>query len=144
MQIQLAVYCSSCFATRSSKCTKSPRDKIAWWAYRPTSFKDILESLFKNTHLRGLWLYGLVSSVCFDSNKLLCDISSIQSISNSNHTLEYITFEDRLSTLSKQCLEINKNEYKAKVIGNKIRKFYFVGEHVILHSPTCLFLSCRK
>jgi hypothetical protein len=33
-----------------------------------------------------------------------------------------------LQHLQKQCLERNKKEDKAKVIGNKILRFYFVGE----------------
>jgi hypothetical protein len=75
---------------------------------------------------------------CFDCEKLLCDASSIEGITNSNHTLEDISIfgegrsgiptRDPLPTLAEQCLVLNKEVDKAKLIRNKILRFYFVGE----------------
>jgi hypothetical protein len=53
--------------------------------------RDITTSLTENTHLKKLRLSGLRDEYkpSFDSNKLLCDFSSINSIlSGSNHTIE--------------------------------------------------------
>jgi hypothetical protein len=103
--------------------------------------REISESLQGNTHLKELRLYGPDETNHFESNKhfdrLLCDVSSIESISNSNNTLaKLLVYEHApseyikrcLSTLAKQCLEINKNEDKATVVHDKIRQFYFTGE----------------
>jgi hypothetical protein len=69
------------------------------------------------------------SKHCCDSDKLLCDVSSIQSISNSNHTLESIDISGHeLSSLSEQCLKLKNNGNKATVIRSKILLYYFVGE----------------
>ena len=85
--------------------------------------RDISTSLVENIFLRTLGIDGTRNFrhlIVFDSDKLLCDISSIESISNSNHTLECIdVFRNTLSTLTEQCLELNKNIDKAKVIRNK-------------------------
>jgi hypothetical protein len=61
----------------------------------------------------------------FETSKILCDVSSIQSISNSNHTLHGLSVDYELSTLTQQCLE------KTKVARDKIFRFYFVGEFAI-------------
>jgi hypothetical protein len=94
----------------------------------------ISESLAGNTHLKKLQ----TSTPRFDTDKLLCDVSSIESILNSNHTPECIRFPrhrhfnipgHELSTLAKQCLLLNsENEDKAKVIRKKIMRHYFVRE----------------
>jgi hypothetical protein len=60
-------------------------------------------------------------------DRLLCDVVSIETIENSNHTLENISVSGHvLSPFAKQCLELNKNENKAQVV-HKIRQFYFTG-----------------
>jgi hypothetical protein len=81
-----------------------------------------------------LRIMGKRASHCFDFDKLLCNSSSIESISNSNHTLECINIvrvglsSVLLPTLTKQCLEFNKNPDKTKVIRDKILWFYYVGQ----------------
>jgi hypothetical protein len=65
----------------------------------------------------------------FDSNKLLCDVSSVNSIINSNHALLQLEVSGHTpSTLAEQCLDLNHNMDKNKVIRDKILQFYFVGE----------------
>jgi hypothetical protein len=101
--------------------------------------RDILSSLVRNTNLKELSIIAddyLLETDCLDSSKLLCDVSSFESISNSNHTLERISLarvwstnrHQTLPTLAEQCLVLNENENKTKVIHNKILQFYFVGE----------------
>jgi hypothetical protein len=95
---------------------------------REQAVRDIAASLVKNTHLKELSLYGLGTSDWFDRNKLICDVSSIETIVNSNHTLEGFSNVDELSTLAEQCLVLNRNPDKTEVIREKIRRFYFVGD----------------
>jgi hypothetical protein len=67
-------------------------------------------------------------------DNLLCDSSSLESICNSNHTLEQIGFVRQILSLrpfsprSLECLELNENENKNKVIQNKVIQYYFVGD----------------
>jgi hypothetical protein len=69
----------------------------------------------------------------FDRDKLLCDVTSIKSLTNSNHTIKDISLVDNTSgrltpsTLTHKYLLLNQNEGKAKVLRNKILWFYFVG-----------------
>lgn len=90
--------------------------------------RDILESLVENTNLKRLELYGLDRTDHFDSDNLLCDASTIESIINSNHTLETLDIGRYLSFTTYQCLRLNKIDDKDKVIRDKIRQLYFVGE----------------
>lgn len=91
--------------------------------------RDITRSLVGNNHLQDLNIIWMYASYCTDIDKLLCDPSSIQSITNSNHTLKCIQIDRlALSTLADQCLELNMNENKAKVVRDKIFQFYFAGE----------------
>jgi hypothetical protein len=91
------------------------------------AWRDILASLVGNSHLQELCLDNFeVSENRFD--KLLCDISSIESIANSNHTLEKIMQFGGPSRFARQCLGLNKNTNKAEVIRNKIFGFYFVED----------------
>jgi hypothetical protein len=72
-------------------------------------------------------------------DNVLCDVSTIQSIYSSNHTLEDIKlhYSDRrsnrtvvdavLSQLTQGCLDLNKNANKREAIRNKIFQYYFVG-----------------
>lgn len=69
-----------------------------------------------------------------DLEKLLCNSSSLESISNSNHTLECVTLVREglspylLGKRAEKYLEFNRNPDKTKVIHDKIRWFYFVGQ----------------
>jgi hypothetical protein len=92
------------------------------------AWRDILASLNGNSHLQELWMYNFEDAEDrFD--KLLCDISSIESISNSNHTLENIMTSDiNPSLFTMRCLSLNKNTNKVKVIRYKIFCFYFVED----------------
>jgi hypothetical protein len=92
------------------------------------AMKEISESLVRNEHLKRLIVERQYGNVCLDSDKLLCDISSIQSISESNHSLEDIWAGSGHSNLTQQCLQINKNVDKAAVKRKKILRFYFVGQ----------------
>lgn len=105
-----------------------------WRTFCEQAVMHISASLSGNTHLRKfmidchhLPLKMDVSAV----DKLLCDTSSIESISNSNHKLESILFGFRsrhTHSFAWECLKLNKNEDKAKVIHDKILRFYFVEE----------------
>jgi hypothetical protein len=105
-----------------------------WRRFAEQSLRAITTSLVGNTHLEHLFISVLSNQHCsLDSiDKLLCDVSSIESIrSNSNHTLENITFggiDRKLLTLAEQCLQLNWKENKATVVRKKILRFYFVGE----------------
>eukprot|EP00956_Cyclotella_meneghiniana_P036578 scaffold127602_cov60-Cyclotella_meneghiniana.AAC.1 len=62
----------------------------------------------------------------------LCDASSIESIQNSNHTLESIAiglYEMLLSEIEQDCLKLNKIEDKDQVIRQKTAKYYFIGDY---------------
>jgi len=64
--------------------------------------------------------------------RALCDSSSIESIQNSNHTLESIAYglfgdETCPSEFVQDCLKLNEHEDKEQVIRQKIAKYYFVG-----------------
>lgn len=94
--------------------------------------RDISASLVVNKHLRSLELGdhdGLCELDWFDSNKLLCDVSSIKSIINSNHTLLWLEVSGHTpSTLAEQCLDLNHCSNEAWVIRSKILQFFFFGE----------------
>jgi hypothetical protein len=124
------------------------RELIVYFNLRnPSSFnveqaaRDISTSLVGNTYLKVLMISSCGSRwnqcqiECFRSEKLLCDVSSIESISNSNHKLTRITFVDSVGSMdrhtpecTKQCLLLNENGNKAEVIRSKILRFYFVGD----------------
>jgi hypothetical protein len=93
--------------------------------------RDITTSLKEHTHLKKLKLSGLADEYVssFDSIKLLCDISSINSIlSSSNHTIERLDVGNGLPFLAIICLKLNRNEDKDEVKHQKIFAFYFVGK----------------
>jgi hypothetical protein len=97
------------------------------------AMRDISAILRRNTHLKGLVVYILdqVDSfeLCNDYfDELLCDVSSIENIYNSNHTLEYISIDGELSAFTEECLLLNMDENKAEVIRNKILQYYFVAK----------------
>jgi hypothetical protein len=142
----LCLYNSQCTAVAAllRGTTHLVRDlKLTFRRYvnRQQAVREITESLVENTTLKALEFDAVRSHERdgFDFEKLLCDASSIQSISNSNHTLERISLLSRdftpdeahryeLSPFTEQCLVFNQNDDKDKVIRDKISHFYFVGE----------------
>jgi hypothetical protein len=96
--------------------------------------RNIAASLRDNTHLKELKFHEVdvrtlrsYGNTHFD--RLLCDASSIDSIVNSNHVLEVIYHERReFSPFTEQCMLLNRNPDKNKVIRDKILGFYCVGE----------------
>jgi hypothetical protein len=90
---------------------------------------EISESLVGNTKLRELWLDLNTREVDFDM--LLCNSTTLQNICNSNHTLEkvasYSYHIQAIKISTEECLELNRNDNKNKVIQNKVMQFYFVG-----------------
>eukprot|EP00956_Cyclotella_meneghiniana_P034823 scaffold108453_cov38-Cyclotella_meneghiniana.AAC.4 len=59
--------------------------------------------------------------------KTLCDASSIEGICASNHTLQEV-FPLSMSPMVWDCLRLNKNANKDKVIRKKIARYYFAGD----------------
>jgi hypothetical protein len=105
--------------------------------------REITECLQESTHsnLRELTLSlgdgfdpsfrtSFDTSDCLDSMKLLCNVSTIESIYNSNHMLQKIDVQGHeLSAFATKCLELNENEDKAQVVRHKILRFYFTGQY---------------
>jgi hypothetical protein len=98
------------------------------------ALREIAESLVGNTRLKTIELLDDISSYGFESvdeiDDLLCDSSTLEKIRNSNHTLEEIIHIDQatvVSTRSIECLVLNHNTDKNKVIQNKVMQFYFLG-----------------
>jgi len=102
----------------------------------------VIDGLTGNTTLRTLRLpsNGL-ERVRNQFERLLCNTSSIDGIHNSNHTLELVKISglnsDNMSVqrilrfyspFLKECLELNKDTNKDKVIRTKIARYYFRGE----------------
>jgi hypothetical protein len=90
-----------------------------WRTLSEHAAREFWESLVGNTHLNDLHIrfWDLLEIDCFDSENLLCDVLTIESICNSNHKLERISFiGDGLSlrhtpeqtTPAKQFLVLNK------------------------------------
>jgi hypothetical protein len=90
----------------------------------------VSESLVGNRKLKTLFIHarGLKASKRFEGEKLLCDVSSIEKICNSNHTIENFHIFLEHSPKLKQYLLLNRNEDKDQVIRDKVRQFYFVGK----------------
>jgi hypothetical protein len=102
-------------------------------SFSEQAVREISASLVGNMHLKSIFIgdhFNLRGHRLGSIDKLLCDVSSIENIkSNSNHTLESISIPGyNLLTLAEQCLELNKHWDKAKVIRNKILRFYFLEE----------------
>jgi hypothetical protein len=103
---------------------------------------DIWASLVGNTTLNAICIETIDDSweqKYFDSDILLCDVSSIESISNSNHTLQYISVSGHnISTLADHCLLIDMTVDKANRIRHKILQYYFAGKFYVspcVHLP---------
>jgi hypothetical protein len=93
----------------------------------------ISTSLANNNELKSLNLNWQREKMTLFSNgsfhNLLCDPTSIQSIKNSNHTLEEISAgSHRSPSLVTEYLELNAEEDKTQVVRNKILKHYFVND----------------
>jgi hypothetical protein len=87
----------------------------------------------------NIWEYENSPEV--DLEILLCNSTTLQNICNSNHTLEtvnhscyaeanhfrYAEANHSCTSFTSECLELNRNENKNKVIQNKVMQFYFVG-----------------
>jgi hypothetical protein len=73
--------------------------------------------------LGGIAEWSASCNDCFC--KLLCKTTSIESIYNSNHTLEYMSGFAMSSQLT-QYFELNENGDKKQVIRNKILKYYLL------------------
>ena len=89
---------------------------------------DIISSLAQNAELKTLKLHGLFerSASVKRFASLLCNTTSIESILQSNHTLENIEVI-KTRALRKYCqqyLEINKTRDKRKVAQIKVMRYY--------------------
>lgn len=100
------------------------------WSYGDSRLV-IISSMAGNKHLERL-SFSCSTPDSYGSDiidELLCDASSIESISNSNHTLESIYVSGfNTSTFAIKCLKLYRNMEKTKVIRGKILQFYFVGK----------------
>jgi hypothetical protein len=95
--------------------------------------ESIMASLVGNTELKELVLPFYTQEARNDFDLLLCDSSTIEQIRNSNHTIETVKVESYVFPLpargrARECLLLNKNENKNKVIQSKIMQYYFIGE----------------
>ena len=84
-----------------------------------------------NVMLESLYMKCCIGNTYFTSvQNLLCDISSIDSIHSSNHTLLVLMPSPKSegTTLIEDCLRLNANPNKGMVIREKIARFYFVGD----------------
>jgi hypothetical protein len=90
---------------------------------------EIVASLAVNTTLRHLMVVN-IQGVVDQFDNLMCDSSTVEHICNSNHTIEAIYVLDDppdISAHTIECLKLNMNENKNKVVQNKIMQYYFAG-----------------
>jgi hypothetical protein len=99
------------------------------------ALRAIAASLAQNTKLKKLEFLLTGSRVRFrnpvdEFDNLLCNTTSIETIFNSNHTLQEIVLPHwyKLSSRTKECLELNRNENKTKVAQNKVIQYCFIGD----------------
>jgi hypothetical protein len=106
----------------------------------------IIPNLVRNRQLRELFFHcsriqdgqqiiiPLADFRCTSFDRLLCNVSSIENICNSNHTIEKIAglrHEFYASECTKEYLQLNMNEKKTQVIQNKIVQYYLAaGSHL--------------
>jgi hypothetical protein len=91
----------------------------------------IFESMVGNCTLKEFVIRGFYAAPNADNSlsNLLCDSSTIETICNSNHTLEFVHLErGLLCSRDRDCLELNKNTNRNKVIQMKVGKYYMVGD----------------
>jgi hypothetical protein len=98
--------------------------------------REVTSVLTNNTKLIGLrlkWWREQMSDIAYDYfKKLICDQSSIESIYNSNHTLEELILGDSCALWIYELSRLNNNKDKAQVVRNKILKYYFVGDFDVM------------
>jgi hypothetical protein len=94
---------------------------------RRLAMREIAASLVGNANLKELQFNLRSQAVVDEFDRLLCNTSSIVDICNSNHTLAKIHHSD-LSARTRECLQLNQNETKNKVIRDKIMRYYFIGD----------------
>ena len=127
---------------------------FGWSLYKQVT-RDISSSLVGNKQLQDLCIGSIYDvswdPAVFDIGKLLCDILSTESISNSNHTLNRLSifeykylYECRRDTFEETCLVLNQNKNKAKVIRDKILQFYFVGDFDVSPFSICHYPFYQK
>ena len=100
--------------------------------------REIFSSLTQNTQLKKLHSIGFLddeeATECFET--LLCNKANIESICQSNHTLQEIDLFHlhdgylpvNFQQPGEQYLKLNKNPNKKKVMQAKIIQFYFSGD----------------
>jgi hypothetical protein len=88
---------------------------------------NISSSLVGNTKLRYLYFRINDGLATHEFDNILCDSSSLLSIHNSNHTLE-LNSSTQLTRFTEECLKLNKNANKSKVVQIKIIQYYFLGD----------------
>ena len=87
----------------------------------------IAGSLTRNTTLKKMYIFYF-GEYLTSIEKLLCDTTSIRHIYNSNHTLKEIIDKNiKFQGVIDDCLELNWEENKEKVIRTKIARYYFIG-----------------
>ena len=88
-------------------------------------FIDLVAALADNTTLEELWLPELYDDVVTLDKlvKLLCDVSNVDSLCRSNHSLYAISSyrDTQLDSL----LELNKDKDKAQVVRKKLLLYFF-------------------
>jgi len=131
---------------------RNPETKLKWLhvsgKYAEGGMAIIAEGLKVNKSLKKLSHYvggpdetdernkSLGRALCESLGQALCDASSIESIQNSNHTLENVTIsylQTYLSEFVRDCLKLNKIKDKDQVIRQKIAKYrlyYRIREHL--------------
>eukprot|EP00956_Cyclotella_meneghiniana_P018374 scaffold30535_cov38-Cyclotella_meneghiniana.AAC.3 len=93
------------------------------------SIIEIIDVLNRNTRLKTLHLGGRLRLDMSQVANLMCDALSIEGIHNSNHTLEVLMLECMdVAPFVRECLELNKDTNKDKVIRTKIARYYFRGD----------------
>ncbi|KAL3783863.1 hypothetical protein ACHAWO_000558 [Cyclotella atomus] len=91
-------------------------------------FVLIISSLNGNETLKCLEFRGGFDDHHGNFINLLCDFSSIESIHNSNHTLEQLEVFDFTPEMIRSCIVMNQNANKTQVIRQKIAEYYFRGD----------------
>lgn len=84
---------------------------------------SVITSLRHNTTLRK-WIIDMNDDDNHLMASVLCDTSSLESIQQSNHTLESVGLFSIFMKVS-ELLELNENTNKEKVIRTKISRYYF-------------------
>jgi hypothetical protein len=86
-------------------------------------FALIKPSLIVNKTLKFLRIGWGLDNIADEFADIICDVSSIESIHNSNHSLREIRIGNQI-----QYTDMNENANKTKFIRKKIAKYYFRGD----------------